>query len=305
MTCWCGNDALEPFADGYGRCTACQTLVSIADDRAAAGVVRDDAADFYGRDYWFGHQTAELHLPDIAARARTDLAERCVHWLRQLLRFTLPPGKVLEIGCGHGGFVSMLRQAGFDATGLELSPSIVGFARQTFDVPVLTGPVEQQALGSRSLDAIVMMDVLEHLPDPLGTIGHCLRLLKPGGVMLLQTPAYPAPLTLRELHARQHKFTQMLDPREHLFLFSEPSMSQLLAQAGAAAVKLVPAIFDFYDTSCVASPGPLAEHSPGQIDRSLAATISGRHVRALLDLDDRRLALLRKFRQLRDAHAAA
>ena len=59
------------------------------------------------------------------------------HWLRTLMQFVLPPARVLEVGCGHGGFVAMMRQAGYDAMGLELSPSIVKFARDTFDIPVI------------------------------------------------------------------------------------------------------------------------------------------------------------------------
>ena len=259
MTCWCGNDRLDPFCDGYGHCTACQTLVSTAANRADAGAVHDDAADFYGRDYWFMHQTADLQLPDIATRARTDMADRCVHWLRQLLRFVSPPAKVLEIGCGHGGFVSLMRQAGFDATGLELSPAIVDFAKRTFDVPVLTGPIEAQSIEPNSLDAIVMMDVLEHLPEPVATMRRCVEMLKPTGVMLVQTPAYPASTTLAQLHSRQHKFPEMLDPREHLFLFSEASAEHLLRSAGAKDVRFVPAVFDFYDMCFVAARRTLIE----------------------------------------------
>ena len=96
MRCWCGNDRLTPFSDGYARCDDCQTLVSEA---LAAGPVdtrvRDDAADLYGRDYWFGHQTDRLGCPDIVARSRADLADRCPHWLRSLLAFKLPPARVL------------------------------------------------------------------------------------------------------------------------------------------------------------------------------------------------------------------
>lgn len=297
MNCWCGNDRLDVFCDGYCLCRQCHTLVSVADNRACAGNVHDDTTDFYGRDYWFDHQTANLNLPDITSRARTDLSDRCIHWLRQLLRFVVPPAKVLEIGCGHGGFVSMMRQAGFDATGLELSPAIVEFAQNTFDVPVLCGPIESQSIAPNSLDAIVMMDVMEHLPNPLATLGHCLSLLKPTGVMLVQTPAYPAPATIEQLTATGHKFPAMLDPREHLFLYSHQSARQLFDSLGAAEVRFVPAVFDFYDMSFVVGRQKLTERGVGEIDAALSRTRAARLVQAMLDLDDRRLALLSKYRQ--------
>src|SRR5436190_4324399 len=149
--CWCGNAALVDFSDGYACCTECGTLVS----RRGLGVeetrVRDDEHDFYGKQYWLTRQRA-LGFPDIHERARRDLSERCLRWLGTLLTFRLPPARVLELGSGHGAFVALLCATGFDATGLELSPWVVDFARSTFAVPVLLGPLETQALPEHSLD---------------------------------------------------------------------------------------------------------------------------------------------------------
>lgn len=305
--CWCGNSKLMEWGQGYWRCPACETLVAAAPGGGADPAVRDDATDFYGRNYWFGHQTQKLGCPDIVSRSRTDLAERCVHWMRSLLPYVLPPARVLEIGCAHGGFVAMLRQAGYDAMGLELSPAIVDLARNTFGVPVLTGLLEEWHLSAGTFDAVVLMDVVEHLPQPLPMLQRCVQLLKPNGVLLLQMPQYPAGQSLQQLMAAGHKFPQMLDPDEHLYLYSSQAAHQLMERAGARHVRLIPAIFDFYDQSLVASPWPLVEHLAAEIDAALEASVSARMVRALLDLDARRLNLLAKYRQLRDhpqRHAA-
>jgi SAM-dependent methyltransferase len=279
---------------------ACETLVASGNFEAFDPRVSDESKDLYGKDYWFDHQTAELGCPDIVSRSRTDLAERCVHWLRSLLQFKLPPAKVLEIGCAHGGFVAMLRQAGFDATGLELSPSIVRLAREAFDVPVLTGPIEDQSIPPNSLDAIVMMDVLEHLSDPLGTLGRCVKLLKPDGILLAQTPVYPEGMSLEQLHDEKHQFPRMLDPNEHPFLFSKSSARELFRRLDASCVEFIPAIFDFYDMSFVISRRPLRRHDPRKQSEALCRTVNGRFIQALLDLDERRLNLLGKYRELRE-----
>jgi hypothetical protein len=84
--------------------------------------VVDDAHDFYGKNYWFTHQEGDLGLPNIITRARIDLPERCLYWLRTLLKYKLPPAKVLELGSAHGGFVALLQWAGFEAMGSEVSP---------------------------------------------------------------------------------------------------------------------------------------------------------------------------------------
>lgn len=305
MRCWCGNDRLSVFSDVYARCDACQTLVSVATaDGRVDTRVRDDDADFYGRDYWFGHQTSHLGCPDIVSRSRTDLADRCPHWLRSLLAFKLPPARVLEVGCGHGGFVAMLRQAGYDAVGLELSPSIVRFAQDTFGVPVLTGPVEEQSsLEPGSFDAVVMMDVMEHLPDPAATLGRCLHLLKPDGVLFAQTPGYPEAQSLSALEATGHKFPMMLDPAEHLYLFSRRSAAELFAGLGAGHVEFVPAVFDFYDMAFAVSRRPIRQTAEAARVAALQTTVGGRFLQGMLDLDDRRLALLEKYRDLRDGRS--
>jgi 2-polyprenyl-3-methyl-5-hydroxy-6-metoxy-1,4-benzoquinol methylase len=296
---------LKSFGEGYRRCQACETLVVEGHPKTTDPRVSDESKDLYGNGYWFDHQTSDLGCPDIVSRSRTDLAERCIHWLRSLLQFKLPPAKVLEIGCAHGGFVAMLRQAGFDATGLELSPSIVRLARETFDVPVLTGPIEDQSLPPDSLDAIVMMDVLEHLPDPLGTLSCCMKLLKPDGILLTQTPAYPEGMSLRQLHQEKHQFPRMLDPNEHLFLFSRSSAGELFRRLEAPCIEFIPAIFDFYDMSFVASRRPLHRHDAASQSAALCRTVSGRFMQAMLDLDERRLNLLGKYRELREQSPVA
>ncbi len=115
--CWCGNASLLPFSPGYGQCRACRTLVYLKDMPPGQLLVRDDETDFYGKKYWLEHQQVDFGYADIYTRARNDLTERNLHWLKTLLKYCLPSAKVLELGCSHGSFVALLRQAGYDAAG--------------------------------------------------------------------------------------------------------------------------------------------------------------------------------------------
>jgi SAM-dependent methyltransferase len=284
--CWCGQTDLPAFSPEYVLCTACGTLVTRGGLRAAEIEVRDDDRDFYGKDYWLGHQVRDLSNPDIFTRARADMPERCMHWLRALLQYKLPPARVLEIGCAHGGFVALLRWAGFDALGLELSPWVVQFARQTFDVPILLGPIENQALPEQSLDAIVLNDVVEHLPDPLATLSHCAKLLKNDGILVVQMPCYPEGATFEEMQARQDRFLEQMvgKAHQHLHLFSKRSARRLFDRLGFTALNFVPALFDFYDMYLITSRQPLVRQDPEALAQILAATPGGRLSLAWLDL---------------------
>jgi SAM-dependent methyltransferase len=277
--CWCGGAALSPFGPRYGRCGDCGTLVARDWPDLDGGHAE---SGFYGAGYWHGHQRQDLGLPDIAQRARADLAGRCLHWLPALLAHRVPPARVLDVGCGHGAFVALLRWAGFDATGLELSPWVVEFARRTFEVPVLLGPLEQQPIPEGSLDVVVMNDVLEHLPDPAATLRRVAGLLAKDGLLVLQTPCAPEGAGFADLQRAGDSFLKMMDEAGHLYLFGRRGMARILDQAGLGAVRFERAFFG-YDMALVASRTAAAAVPPAAAEAALQATPSGRLVLALLD----------------------
>lgn len=282
MRCWCGNTQLEPFSDDYLRCAQCETLVCTTLPTQALIPDQTDEA-YYGRNYWLAHQETDLGQPNIINRARTDFTDRIPYWLNGVLKYCLPPASTLEIGSAHGAFVAALRQAGFDASGLELSPWMVDFSKQSFDVPIRVGPLEQQNLAPGTLDLIILLDVVEHLPDPVTTLRHVFDLLKPDGKLLIQMPAYPAPCSYSELLERQDPFLNMLIPGEHLFLYSPAAWVEFLRRMGVHQVVFEPALFK-YDLFAIAAKTPFVPHAPQEIDAILTQESRGRMALALLDL---------------------
>jgi glycosyltransferase involved in cell wall biosynthesis/SAM-dependent methyltransferase len=282
--CWCGNATLAPFSDGYLRCADCETLVLRRLPPPGQLPVTDDGRDFYGKDY-FDYQARAHGHPTLEERSRNDLRERCLYWLRTLLPYKVPPAKVLEIGTAHGAFAALLRAAGFDATGLELSPATAAGARLRFGIPVLEGPIDTRNIPAQSLDAIVLMDVLEHLYDPIETLRNCLELLKPDGLLYLQTPCYPEGKTLALMEADSDPFFVALLPDRHAYLFSRNSVRLLLERVGAGHIGFEPAIFGAYDMSLVAARQPLRRFPEEEIAANLKLRPSGRLVLAMLDRD--------------------
>ena len=301
--CWCGNSQLETYSPEYLRCPACETLViARAPDPSWLISVKDESG-FYGRSYYEKYLIEEFGFPSLPERARTDLPERCLYWLRTLLRYRLPPGKALEIGSAHGGFVALLRWVGYDATGLEVSPWLVEFAQRTFEVPMLLGPIEQQALEPGSFDVIALMDVIEHMPDPAGAMRRCAELLRPGGVVLIQTPCFPEGKTHAQLVEENAPFLSTMVIPHHLFLFSRKSITRLLGEAGLRYVQFEPNLFP-YDMYLVAGRDPLAIHPWEQVVQRLEASPGARLVRALFDLDDRYEDLKRRYLEAEADRAA-
>jgi len=272
--CWCGHGALESYSDDYRVCRACGTLVSTA----------PFSAKLYEKDYWTKRQAEHHGLPEIQARARLDLPERCTHWLRRLLSLRLPPARVLEVGCAHGGYVALLGWAGFEAAGTELSPWVTQFARDTFGVNVFTGLIEEQPFIAGSFDVIVLNDVIEHLPDPVATLNQCARLLAKDGFFVIQTPEYKEHLSYADLKATGDLFLKHMEGNndEHLYLFSRRSAGQLFLRLGFPCLDFSNPVYA-YDMSFVASRAPMPVIQEAAVASSLSRTPTGRLVQALLD----------------------
>lgn len=285
--CWCGNSRFVAFGPDYLECHSCGTLVSQKGLSSDELQVVDDEQDFYGKQYWLDHQQEDLDLPSLEARTRSDLPERNLHWLRALLKYKLPPSEVIELGCAHGSFVALMRQAGYAASGVEMSPWVVEFGQNTFGIEVRRGPIETLDIGSGSLDVIAMMDVMEHLPDPVTTMRHCLDLLKPDGVLLVQMPNFEEGMTYEELVTGRSTFLEQLKSDEHLYLYSKRSTIDFFERLGARHIQFEPAIFAHYDMFFVVSRAPLHTNSSNQIEMSLQASPRGRIALALLDMKER------------------
>jgi SAM-dependent methyltransferase len=269
-SCWCGGELSTAIGPHYRICENCGTAVLAALPSPGHFEVSDDEGDFYGRRYWTEYSLAR-GLPDIRERARADLAERCLFWLERLLEVTRPPGRALEIGCGHGAFVRLLQELGFEALGTELSSWVVEFAKRTFGVPILRGALETLRL-EPGFACIAAFDVLEHVSDPADLVARCADLLASDGVLMLQTPCYRG----------EGADWIMFQEDEHIHLFTEASIRLLLTRAAFGEVQVRPSLFP-YDMWVVATRGQLHVHSANGVDASKEFRVPAAF-KALLDL---------------------
>jgi 2-polyprenyl-3-methyl-5-hydroxy-6-metoxy-1,4-benzoquinol methylase len=96
---------------------------------------------------------------------------------------------ILDAGCGYGYLVHALRRQGFEAFGLDISEKAVRVARERFGDYFYHSDIQTFADNqTRQYDMIVAFELIEHLADPLISLNRLLRLLAPGGSLLLTTP---------------------------------------------------------------------------------------------------------------------
>jgi SAM-dependent methyltransferase len=113
---------------------------------------------------------------------------------RELVAQSGPHTRILEVGCGNGNVLRVLRQlcpAG-RVVGMDLFEEGLNHARRRCDCELVPGDIFKAPFAPGSFDMIGMFDVLEHLPDDLKALRALHSLLAPGGAVLLTVPACPA-----------------------------------------------------------------------------------------------------------------
>ena len=136
----------------------------------------------------------------------------------------LPPGELLEVGCGAGNRLPLFAALGWRVTGQDVDAEAAAQAQRTSGVEIHVGPVEELAGRGRRFDAIVMNHVIEHVLDPVELLRTCLAMLRPGATLICVTP------NADSWGHRAFGISWMgLDPPRHLTLFT-PSNLQIAAK---------------------------------------------------------------------------
>lgn len=118
------------------------------------------------------------------------LHRRRAHGLAWLL--PAGPARVLDAGCGTGGFIRMLRaaQPGWIVTGVDVSPLACALARERTGAEIAEGSITALPFADGSFDAVSTGDVLYHVEDPGAALREFARVVRPGGAVVVNEPAY-------------------------------------------------------------------------------------------------------------------
>jgi SAM-dependent methyltransferase len=124
-------------------------------------------------------------------------------------------GRLLDVGCGSGGFLAAMRDLGWEVLGVEPDPEAARIAGERYNLRVFNGTLAQAGLPAGSVDVVTMNHVIEHVHDPIALLGQCRRVLREGGKLVMVTP---------NAESFGHKLYRqswlLLDPPRHLNLFS-------------------------------------------------------------------------------------
>jgi 2-polyprenyl-3-methyl-5-hydroxy-6-metoxy-1,4-benzoquinol methylase len=168
---------------------------------------------------WIWRQIGRALTRLPAMRERALLGTMCLDGGRK--------GTLLDVGCGNGRFLLLMREAGWEVRGVEPDPVAAKIAQEENGIPVTVGALDDAELPDESFDAITLNHVIEHVHDPVALLSQCRRVLKPKGTAVIVTP------NIESLgHETFGCCWRGLEPPRHLHLFSLRALRACCERAG-------------------------------------------------------------------------
>jgi SAM-dependent methyltransferase len=194
---------------------------------SVCGLGRTNCAGFDLHNYYTEGYFSGVHSDGYADyRGSEPVLRREFARTVQFIRGLRDGGRLLEIGCAFGFFLEEARGF-YDVAGIEIADAAVAFC-QSRGLAVINGVAEESTFRQLGMfDVIVLLDVVEHLPDPRSCLALCRRHLNPGGIIVISTGDFAS------IYARlAGRKWRLMTPPQHLWFFTPESMRRLSHSLG-------------------------------------------------------------------------
>ena len=191
---------------------------------------QQELAEHYSKETYYEEWTT------VQAKERISLWNRRLKDVQKYKK----TGRLLDIGCGEGTFLKMAHDKGWEVQGTEISLYACHYAKEQYGLDVFRGDVKDKKFEEDFFDVVTVWHVLEHLTDPLATLRGVRRILKPDGILILETPNvnnYLFKAIYFLVKWKKERFFSLSDKEKHLFHFSTTTLLNVLQKAGFRAIE--------------------------------------------------------------------
>ena len=209
----CNSKEFDNMFEGWVRCIKCRVVYN-----------RQRKPPNYEKSDW-------TQSVDPDGKLRNMLEERedkLKNWYGDDISYVnkLKPGRILDIGCGPGFFLSAIDER-WEKHAIEPSSQAAEYARSIYGINVIQGELGDTSYLEGFFDIVYLYHVIEHLPDPKAISKEINRIVKLGGRLIVGTP------NIDSFCARRFKqnFRLLQDPG-HIILFGPHTLCSLLEACG-------------------------------------------------------------------------
>ena len=157
----------------------------------------------------------------------------CNFFRFQLISRIKSSGNLLDVGCGEGAFLKFFHKANWKISGIEINPQVAKIAHKVSKAQIYTQPAEKVKLRPSFFDVVTLWHVLEHFINPKVALKKITNSIKPGGFLIIEVPQGQA--MYRKIFGPSW---QLLIPGQHLYFWSQQSLTNLLQSLGYRIVKV-------------------------------------------------------------------
>lgn len=187
-----------------------------------------DPSSVYNQDYFSGAYSGFGYVNYDADKE--PMVPTFNKYLDLFSRYGKEKGSLFDIGAATGFFLKIAKSRGYGVSGVEMSDHAAGEARKA-GIDVSSGDLMSMSIANNSFDVVTMLDVLEHMTEPFVELLESKRILKSGGLLVVNAPNGQS-LLARILKTKWH----LVLPPEHLFYFSPKNLSMFLEANGFETV---------------------------------------------------------------------
>ena len=142
-----------------------------------------------------------------------------------------PNMKVLEVGCGAGELLSLIKPNVEQCVGVELNTQFVDYIKNKLSIEAYAEDINKLRLKEK-YDLVISISTIDHLPNPLKTLVSMKNLLSPGGKIYIEVPNVDEALNNFLPESNRRKYNEFFWHRAHLFYFTKDTISALFNRAG-------------------------------------------------------------------------
>lgn len=207
------------------RCSKCRLVMQELDWSP------EEIADYYNEEYQITNSlvSGQMQTPKERFDDRLKTIYPFFDLVKPLLREDMT---VLEVGCGAGELLSLIKPLVRECVGVEMNSAFVDFINADLNIEAHAGDLTKIDWGGRKFDLVICVDSLDHMSNPLEVLTSMKELLLPGGKMWIAVPNLNEVLNHYLPEPNQSKYHTFFWHRAHFYYFDADSLGVMLAAAG-------------------------------------------------------------------------